>query len=279
MSMIHTSKGSIAYERRGDGPPSYCCTATRTTATTMTRSCRRWRASSRSSRSIGRAAATRRLPRRRARRPHAAWPRCCRRSSSGLGATPAMLIGNSVGGFSAARLAAHASGAGARARARRRRRLLDAQARSRLFCRVKGTERSRVSSPNASRASICAAARRRSRRCSRARGARANPVGIAIDAALWRSFAAPGARSPSRAAAIRVADAARLGPITIPCCRCATRRPHARAAPRAASSSWIPATFPSRRTPRASSQRCCRSSATLAQDAGAMRTATEREVS
>ena len=122
-----------------------------------------------------------------------------------LGAAPATLIGNSVGGFSAARLAlTHPALVRALV-------LVDSggftahNPVSRLFCRVKGTEViSRLVAERFPRFYL----RRRTptveAMLARSRAHGRNPIGIAIDAAIWRSFTAPEHDLRSRASAIRV---------------------------------------------------------------------------
>jgi pimeloyl-ACP methyl ester carboxylesterase len=120
-------------------------------------------------------------------------------------AAPAMLVGNSVGGFAAARLALTHPGL-VRAVV-----LVDSggftahNAVSRLFCRVKGTELvSRLVAERFPRFYL----RRRTptveAMLARSRAHGRNPVGIAIDAAIWRSFIAPEHDLRTQAADIRV---------------------------------------------------------------------------
>jgi pimeloyl-ACP methyl ester carboxylesterase len=123
----------------------------------------------------------------------------------GLDAAPAIIVGNSVGGFSAARLAlthpALVSGLV----------LVDSGGFtahtpiSRLFCRIRGTEVvARLVAERFPRFYL----RRRTptveAMLGRARAHRNDAAGIAIDAALWRSFTAPDHDLRARAAAIRV---------------------------------------------------------------------------
>jgi len=123
----------------------------------------------------------------------------------GLDAAPAILIGNSVGGFSAARLAlTHPELVRALV-------LVDSggftahNAVSRAFCRVRGTE---VVARLVAEAFPRFYLRRRTPTVEamlvRARAHRSDADGIAIDAALWRSFTDPAHDLRARASAIRV---------------------------------------------------------------------------
>jgi pimeloyl-ACP methyl ester carboxylesterase len=199
---------------------------------------------------------------------------------TGLGAAPAILVGNSVGGFSATRLAlTHPTLVRALV-------LVDSggftphNAVSRLFCRLKGTELvSRLVAERFPRFYL----RRRTptveAMLARSRAHARNAAGIAIDAAIWRSFAAPAHDLRSRAAAIRVPTLlvwGRHDPV-LPLRDAEVAR---RALPNAGyvvldtghvpfaedPDGFLAAVLPFLR-------------GAIAQDAGAMRTATEREVS
>lgn len=199
---------------------------------------------------------------------------------AGLGAVPAILIGNSVGGFSAARLAlTHPALVRALV-------LVDSggftahNVLSRLFCRVKGTELvSRLVAERFPRFYL----RRRTptveAMLARARTHARNPAGIAIDAAIWRSFATPEHDLRAQAAAIRVPTLlvwGRHDPV-LPLRDAEVAR---RALPRAGYVVLDTGHVPFAEDPEgflAAVLPFLREA--LAQDAGVMRTATEREVS
>ncbi len=203
MPMIQTSRGGIAYERRGTGPAAVLLHGNAHdrhdydavgAARELTVFAVDWPgcgespapAEPRASTACGLAAL---LP----------------EMVAGLGAAPAILIGNSVGGFSAARLSlTHPALVRALV-------LVDSggfsahNAVSRLFCRVKGTELvSRLVAERFPRFYL----RRRTptveAMLARSRAHARNPTAIAIDAAIWRSFTTPEHDLRSQAAAIRV---------------------------------------------------------------------------
>lgn len=199
---------------------------------------------------------------------------------AGLGAAPAILLGNSVGGFAAARLAlTHPALVRALV-------LVDSggftahNAASRLFCRVKGTELvSRLVAERFPRFYL----RRRTptveAMLARSRAHARNGAGIAIDAAIWRSFTAPEHDLRAQVAAIRVPTLivwGRHDPVLPLRDAEAARRalPHARSVvldtghvPFAEDpEGFLAAVLPFLRD-------------AIAQDAGTTRTATEREVS
>jgi pimeloyl-ACP methyl ester carboxylesterase len=197
-----------------------------------------------------------------------------------LGASPAILVGNSVGGYAAVRLAlTHPPLVRALV-------LVDSggftahNPVSRLFCRVKGTELvSRLVAERFPRFYL----RRRTptveAMLARSRAHGRDRVGIAIDAAIWRSFTAPEHDLRTQAAGIRVPTLlvwGRHDPVLPLRDAEAARRalPHARFVvfdtghvPFAEDpDGFLGAVLPFVRD-------------AAAQDAGAMRTATEREVS
>ena len=197
-----------------------------------------------------------------------------------LGAAPAMLIGNSVGGFSAARLAlTHPALVRALV-------LVDSggftahNPVSRLFCRVKGTELvSRLVAERFPRVYL----RRRTptvlAMLARSRAHKRNPVGLAIDAAIWRSFIAPEHDLRARAADIRVPTLlvwGRHDPV-LPLRDAEAAR---RALPRAGFLVLDTGHVPFAEDPDGFLATVLPFlGEAVAQDAGAMRTATEREVS
>jgi pimeloyl-ACP methyl ester carboxylesterase len=197
-----------------------------------------------------------------------------------LGAAPAMLIGNSVGGFSAARLAlTHPALVRALV-------LVDSggftahNPVSRLFCRVKGTELvSRLVAERFPRFYL----RRRTptvlAMLARSRAHKRNPVGLAIDAAIWRSFIAPEHDLRARAADIRVPTLlvwGRYDPV-LPLRDAEAAR---RALPRAGFLVLDTGHVPFAEDPDGFLATVLPFlGEAVAQDAGAMRTATEREVS
>jgi pimeloyl-ACP methyl ester carboxylesterase len=205
MPMIRTSQGAIAYERRGDGSPVVLLHGNahdrQDYAAVMPALAREFAVFAVDWPGCGES-------------PAPAEPRAASACAlatllpeivTGLGAAPAILIGNSVGGFSAGRLAA-THPALVRALV-----LVDSggftkrTVASRVFCRVKGTELvSRLVAERFPRFYL----RRRTptvdAMLARSRAHARNPVGIAVDAAMWRSFAEPGHELASHAAAIRV---------------------------------------------------------------------------
>ena len=280
MPMVQTSRGAIAYERRGTGPAAVLLhgnahdrhdwdAVVPALARELTVFAVDWPgcgespapAEPRASTACGLAAL---LP----------------EIVAGLGAAPAILFGNSVGGFSAARLAlTHPALVRALV-------LVDSggftahNAASRLFCRVKGTELvSRLVAERFPRFYL----RRRTptieAMLARSRAHARDAAGIAIDAAIWRSFTAPEHDLRGEAAAIRVPTLivwGRHDPVLPLRDAEAARRalPHARSVvldtghvPFAEDpEGFLAAALPFVRD-------------AIAQDAGAMRTATERVVS
>ena len=122
-----------------------------------------------------------------------------------LAAAPAMLVGNSVGGYSAARLALTHPGL-VRALV-----LVDSggftahNPVSRFFCRVKGTELvSRLVAERFPRFYLRRRTPTVAAMLARSRAHASDPAGIAIDAAIWRSFTAPEHDLRARASGIRV---------------------------------------------------------------------------
>jgi pimeloyl-ACP methyl ester carboxylesterase len=280
MPMIRTSLGSIAYERRGDGPPVVLLHGN---------------AHDRHDYDAVLPALAREFA------VFAVdWPGCGESPAPAaplastacgladllpevverLDAGPAMLIGNSVGGFSAARLAlTHPALVRALV-------LVDSggftahTVVSRAFCRVRGTELvARLVAEAFPRFYL----RRRTptveAMLARARAHRGDAAGIAIDAALWRSFTDPAHDLRARASAIGAPTLlvwGRHDPVLPLRDAEAARRalPHARYVemdtghvPFAEDpDGFLAAVLPFLRE-------------AAAQDAGAMRTATEREVS
>ena len=205
MPMIRTSLGSIAYERRGDGPPIVLLHGNAhdrhdfdavlpVLARELAVFAVDWPGCGESPAPAA---------------PHASsacaladlLPEVVER----LGVGPAMFIGNSVGGFSAARLAlTHRALVRALV-------LVDSggftahNPVSRAFCRVRGTELvARLVAEAFPRFYL----RRRTptveAMLARARAHRSDAAGIAIDAAIWRSFTDPAHDLRTRASAIRV---------------------------------------------------------------------------
>jgi len=280
MPMIRTSLGSIAYERRGDGPPLVLLHGN---------------AHDRHDYDAVLPALAREFA------VFAVdWPGCgesppppaphastaCGLADllpeivEGLDAAPAILIGNSVGGFSAARLAlTHPALVRALV-------LVDSggftahNAVSRAFCRVRGTE---VVARLVAEAFPRFYLRRRTptvqAMLARARAHRSDAAGIAIDAALWRSFIDPAHDLRTRASAIRVPTLlvwGRHDPV-LPLRDAEAAR---RALPHARFVEMDTGHVPFAEDPEgflAAALPFLREAA--AQDAGAMRTATEREVS
>jgi pimeloyl-ACP methyl ester carboxylesterase len=205
MPMIRTSKGPIAYERRGGGPPVVLLHGNAHDRhdydAVLPALAREFTVFAVDWPGCGESPAPAE-PRAASAAGHAALlPEIV----AGLDAAPAMLIGNSVGGFSAARLAlTHPALVRALV-------LVDSggftahNPVSRLFCRVKGTELvSRLVAERFPRFYL----RRRTptveAMLARSRAHRRDPAGIALDAAIWRSFTSPEHDLRSRATAIRV---------------------------------------------------------------------------
>ena len=280
MPMIRTSLGSIAYERCGDGPPVVLLHGN---------------AHDRHDYDAVLPALAREFA------VFAVdWPGCgespappAPRASTACGladvlpevverldVAPAILIGNSVGGFSAARLAlTHPALVRALV-------LVDSGGFtahnfvSRAFCRMRGTEMvARLVAEAFPRFYL----RRRTptvqAMLARARAHRSDAAGIAIDAALWRSFIDPAHDLRARASAIRVPTLlvwGRHDPV-LPLRDAEAAR---RALPHARFVEMDTGHVPFAEDPEgflAAALPFLREAA--AQDAGAMRTATEREVS
>jgi pimeloyl-ACP methyl ester carboxylesterase len=280
MPMIRTSQGPIAYERRGDGPPVVLLHGNAhdrhdfdavlpALAREFTVFAVDWPGCGESPAPAA---------------PHLSsacgladlLPEVVER----LGVAPAIFIGNSVGGFSAARLAlTHPALVRALV-------LVDTggftahNPVSRAFCRVRGTELvARLVAEAFPRFYLKRRTPTVEAMLARARAHRSDAAGIAIDAAIWRSFTDPAHDLRARATAIRVPTLlvwGRHDPVLPLRDGEAARRalPHARFVemdtghvPFAEDpDGFLAAVLPFLRE-------------AAAQDAGAMRTATEREVS
>jgi pimeloyl-ACP methyl ester carboxylesterase len=203
MHRIATRLGFIAYESHGEGPPLILLHANpgdrRDFAAVIPELARGFRVHALDWPGYGESPA----PEPPARASAMAYADALEDFVAALAAGPAIFVGNSVGGFAAARLAI------TRPEAVRALVLVGSggftsvNAITRLFCRIKGSERvTRAVAGRFARYYLRARTADTAPILARADEERGVPWRVAVDAAIWRSFADPDHDLRARAAAI-----------------------------------------------------------------------------